>query len=373
MSPNSSTTESLTISKIPQLADDATNWVMYSMRLPIYVTSKAGYKKHLDSWMMRPIAFKVVADSSGKLQVVLNNGATAATQANIDAQEKLMDEWDIYKAAIKQIIFSSISNRHLMDIQELDTAHNMWKQLCEIHQDKPDLSAVAKWTQLNNMQCTKGGDVHAHLGMMQKIRLELVGMKHPVNKTNYMSMLQQSMPSSYYNFMSALLASAWIMKTKINPDEMVNHLTTEYNIWEALNTKLQKMVKLGGSALVITSEGQRNGKSNKGSGCKKSKNESGTICGNCGKPNYMEADCWWEGGGKEGQGPWQQKKKQKEKEQNTVMNHLHQPVSFPTTMLSAPLTSLILLQNSNSLQNINRAPSLTVVLPLISPLFMTIS
>lgn len=230
MSPDSSTTESLTISKIPQLADNATNWVMYSMRLPIYVTSKAGYKKHLDGRMMRPIAFKVVADSSRKLQVVLNDGATAATQADIDTQEKLMDKWDICKAAIKQTIFSSISNRHLMDIQELDTAHNMWKRLCEIHQDKPDLLAVAKRTQLNNMMCTKGGDVHAHLGMMQKICLELTGMKHLVNKTDYMSMLQQSMPSSYHNFMSALLASAQITKTKISPDEMVNHLTAEYDI-----------------------------------------------------------------------------------------------------------------------------------------------
>ena len=157
---------------------------------------------------MRPIAFKVVGDSSGKLQVVLNNGATAATQANIDAQEKLMDKWDIHEAAIKQIIFSSISNQCLMDIQKLDTTHNMWKQLCEIHQDKPDLLAVAKRTQLNKMWCTEGGDVRAHLGMMQKIRLELAGMKHPVNKTDYMSMLQQSIPSSYHNFMSALLASA---------------------------------------------------------------------------------------------------------------------------------------------------------------------
>ena len=241
---------------------------------------------------MRPVAFKVVANSSRKLQVVLDDGATAATQADINAREKLMDEWDIHKAAIKQIIFSSISDQCLMDIQELDTTHNMWKQLCEIHQDKPDLLAVAKRTQLNKMWCTEGGDVHAHLGMMQKIHLKLAGMKHPVNKTNYMSMLQQSMPSSYHNFMSALLASAQIMKTKISPDEMVNHLTAEYDIREALNTKLQKMVKSGGSALVIMSECQRNGKSNKGSGCKKSKNESGTICGNCGKPNHMEADCW---------------------------------------------------------------------------------
>lgn len=166
------------------------------------------------------------------------------------------------------------------------------------------------------MCCSEGGDVHAHLGTMQKLRLELAGMKHPFNEMDYMSMLQQSMPDSYHNFMSAILTSAQITKVKITPDKMITHLTAKHDIREALKTKPQKMAKLGGSALVITSEGQRN-RSNKGGGQKKNRNNSKIVWDNCGKRNHKGNDCWREGGGKEGQGPWQQKKKEKEKEQNS--------------------------------------------------------
>lgn len=317
MSPDSTTTESLTVSKIPQLADDATNWVTYSTRLSNYVASKPGSKKHLDGRAHKPLTLKVVRDTNGKLQVVLDDGTTVATQADIDNREKLIDEWDTREAAVKQIIFSSISDRRLMDIQELDTAHEMWTRLCQIHQDKPDLSAVAKRTQLNNMRCAEGEDIHAHLSAMQKLRLELAGMKHPVNETDYMSMLQQSMPKSYHNFMSAILATSRVTKTKITPDELITHLTAEYDIREALKNKPNAMAKSGGSALVVTSEGQKR-KSNKGSSQKKG-DKARTVCENCNKPNHRREDCWRKGGGKEGQGPWQRnKEKEKEKEPSSM-------------------------------------------------------
>ena len=65
---------------------------------------------------------------------------------------------------------------------------------------------------------------------MQKLHFELSGMKHPVNETDYISMIQQSMLESYHNFMSSILASAQITKNKITPDKMVIHLTAEYDI-----------------------------------------------------------------------------------------------------------------------------------------------
>ena len=180
---------------------------------------------------------KVTVDSNGKLQVVKDNGVTITTQADVDDCEKLIDSWETWEATVNQIIFSSISDCRLMDIQELDTTHAMWLHLCQIHQDKPDLSAVARHTQLNNLWCTEGGDVHAHLGIMQKLCLKLSGMKHPVNKTDYMSMIQQSMPESYHHFMSSILTSAQITKNKITPEEMVIDLTAKYNIQEALKNK----------------------------------------------------------------------------------------------------------------------------------------
>ena len=70
-----------------------------------------------------------------------------------------------------------------MDIQELDTTHTMWLHLCQIHQDKPDLSMVTKHTQLNNLQCIEERDVHTHLSIMQKLHLKLSGIKHPVNES----------------------------------------------------------------------------------------------------------------------------------------------------------------------------------------------
>ena len=127
------------------------NWVTYSTRLPIYIMSKTGYKRHLDSQANKPLMMKVAVDSNGKLQVVKDDRVTVTTQADVDNCDKLINKWETQEAAVKQIIFSSISDRQLMDIQELDTTHTMWLHLCQIHQDKPGLSAVTKHTQLNNL------------------------------------------------------------------------------------------------------------------------------------------------------------------------------------------------------------------------------
>ena len=94
MSHDSSNTESLTISKILQLADDTMNWVMYSTRLPIDIVSKTGYKRHLDSQANKSLTLKVIADFNGKLQVIKDSGVTVTTQADVDNCEKLINEWE---------------------------------------------------------------------------------------------------------------------------------------------------------------------------------------------------------------------------------------------------------------------------------------
>ena len=55
-------------------------------------------------------------------------------------------------------------------------------------------------------------------------------------------------------------------------------------------------------------------------GKKKAKTQSDVVCENCNRPGHGKPDCYLKGGGKEGQGPWQQKNlKSKSKQQEAVI------------------------------------------------------
>ena len=55
-------------------------------------------------------------------------------------------------------------------------------------------------------------------------------------------------------------------------------------------------------------------------GKKKAKTQLDVVCENCDRPGHGKPNCYLKGGGKEGQGPWQQKNlKSKSKQQEAVV------------------------------------------------------
>lgn len=183
------TDELQSTNKIPPLNDDGSNWISYKSRVITLITSKAGLKKHLTGRAKCPLPLATREQSDGTIAVVLDDGKTVATEDQIDERLDTIDDWEQREASVKQILFSTISDRRLLDIQNLATAALMWEKLEVLHDGKTEIVAVAKRKQLNNMSCEDNYDVRLHISNMKKLREELAGMGAPVSDVDFCGML----------------------------------------------------------------------------------------------------------------------------------------------------------------------------------------
>ena len=181
---------------------------------------------------------------------MLDDGKTIASADQIEERLDKIDDWEQCEASVKQILFSTISDRRLLDIQNLAAAALMWAKLKLLHDGKTEIVVVAKRRHLNNMMCQKNLDVRIHISSMKWVQEELAGMGVPVSNVNFCGMISSSLPESYDNLISTLLASAHSSNKPLTPDALIMHIELEADFRDS--KKKSKQQKHGRSALVAT-------------------------------------------------------------------------------------------------------------------------
>jgi hypothetical protein len=116
-------------------------------------------------------------------------------------------------------------------------------------------------------------------------------MGHPPSNDDMYAIALSSLPPSYDSYISAVSATSSVLGTTISTDALMTTIADEYDR-QLLNSKGGKK---DDNIAFYTNEGSS--KSQKG-GLKKD-----VKCYNCHKKGHHKADCWAEGGEKEGQGP----------------------------------------------------------------------
>ena len=246
----------------------------------------------------------------GTVVTVLDDGKTIATEDQIDKQLNKIDDWEQWEASVKQILFSTISNQQLLDIQNLVTVMLMWEKLEILHDGKTEIVVVAKHKQLNNMICDDNYDVQLHISNMKKLHKELTGMRAPVLDVDFCGMLSASLPDSYNNLISMLMANAHSNNMPLTPNALIMHIESEADFCDS--KKKPKQPKQGGSALVATESTKSNKLRQSDRKQGKHSHGDGVRCENCGWLGHTKPQCWQKGGGQEGQGPLQLAKKKRE-------------------------------------------------------------
>jgi hypothetical protein len=143
---------------IPQLAEDGSNWITYKQRATTVIGAR-GLMWYLDGRITKPVPYKT--DLSGK--TVKPDGSTA-TETEIEELEKKIDEYYQKDSLVKQHIFSMISDRLLLQVQNLDNASKIWEEVCTIHEGKTELVQIDLCCRLQETRCEEGGDIKAHFG-----------------------------------------------------------------------------------------------------------------------------------------------------------------------------------------------------------------
>ncbi|OJA15171.1 hypothetical protein AZE42_05409 [Rhizopogon vesiculosus] len=137
---DTSNSSSSSLYNIPHLAEDGGNWITYKERVFTAIGAH-NLRRYVDGRATLPAPLAL--DPTSNLPVVPGpTGNVAATVADIEAQEDLIDEFYHKDSLVKQQLFSMISDHVLLQVQSLDNSSMIWKEICKIHEGKSDLVKI---------------------------------------------------------------------------------------------------------------------------------------------------------------------------------------------------------------------------------------
>jgi gag-polypeptide of LTR copia-type len=261
---------------VPKLRDNGSNWVDYKSKVENALGAK-GVIRHIEG---TAVMYKPYEQESG---VYVTSPGVVATDEQIEAREKKIDEYNQREYMAKHILLSSVSQRVASLIRDRSAA-GMWKTIMDDATDKSDIHITQVKRKLHEAKCEGNpGTVRSHLNNLTELHDELLGMGQAVD--DFTSIIINSMPPSYHNLISAVNGSARSGGGFLSADDLMVILTEEDDY-----RKGQKKSKGDNMALSAA----------KGKTAKK------PVCDNCNREGHTGPNCYQSGGGKEGQAPWQQ-------------------------------------------------------------------
>jgi len=155
---------------------------------------------------------------------------------------------------------------------------------------------------MSNTFCGEDDNVHAHFAKLANMHEQLAAMGESISDQHYVNILLASLPKCYKMCVTAITTNADDTGRGIEPQKVVRLITDDYN-----RTMMAKDAKKTEDQAFVASS-QRN----------KGKDKCDIKCYNCKKKGHIKANCWAKGGGKEGQGPKQDKNKSKDKDKDSA-------------------------------------------------------
>ena len=137
------------------------------------------------------------------------------------------------------------------------------------------------------------------------MREELASLGTALSEPDFSAIVLGSLPKSYDQFISAVIATASILKKDLDPEDLMQTVIDEYDQWST-RSGVPKEKGLD-TAFFAGGTNNRGGRAGK-------RTNKDIECFNCHKKGHKKPDCWAKGGGKEVQGPRLKERKEKEGE-----------------------------------------------------------
>src|ERR1700760_153393 len=203
-------------------------------------------------------------------------------------EEKVSKAWQKKDEKARTRIELAIADSEFMHIYGATTAREQWKQLSMVYESRGLLARLAVKRAFFRAQAEEDFDMKEWVGHLRKLHEELQATGIIVSDEEFGSTLLTSLPTSWDIYTTSLLASMG-ENHSIKSHELIAILIDEFN-------RRKGRIDLANAGTTMQARGTREN-------CDRRPRRN-VKCLNCKRIGHTEDNCWGRGGGKEGQGPW---------------------------------------------------------------------
>jgi hypothetical protein len=191
-----------------------------------------------------------------------------------------LDEWIVRDAWATGLLLYNCTNPVGLGMVSDKTAAEAWTSLKNLYGAQSTLFAVNAQRDLRNTMLTDGGDLTAHIADLRTKWSAANDVGANITDKDFIIIILASLPSTW----DTIVATLYDVPTSI---ELISKLNFHWGRIGGRNTSTAK-----GGITALTANAKNSSKSN-------------LLCVNpkCGRRGHLISDCYWEGGGKEGQFP----------------------------------------------------------------------
>jgi hypothetical protein len=221
------------------------------------------------------------ADAAAAAAAAATTTTTTMTETPWTSTTPTWEEWDTRDAWCHIAIRQNVKNPTGLGLKTDGSAAEAWKSLKDRYQTSTDLARVYAQRELRSARLNDGDDFPMHLADLhtKHKRANAVGAK--IDDADFREIILASLPPSWDNIISTLHTSPSSIDTIIRLEQH----------WSRVN-RTGRVSAPGTSAIALKAS-------------MKLANYQKKVCANpiCGRKGHTIEECYWKGGGKEGQFP----------------------------------------------------------------------
>src|SRR5271154_4711869 len=202
---------------VPKLQDDGSNWVDYKDKVRTALGAK-GLLRHVNGTAIQPKPFKV-----DPVKGVVKHDGKEATEADVEAQEEKLDEFERKEYLAQHILKSTISAR-LSALAQSKNALEIWKLVEENATKRDVVQHVEVRRKMMALQYQEDSNMNAHLRKLADLKDELIMIQSKMTDEEYMEIIILSIPNSFRTILTNACESAKFAGKTIKSDDIISSI-----------------------------------------------------------------------------------------------------------------------------------------------------
>ncbi|OSX63026.1 hypothetical protein POSPLADRAFT_1103200, partial [Postia placenta MAD-698-R-SB12] len=180
------------VSRLPKLAEDGSNWVLFKAQFKATVSSK-GLLRFLE----------------GRNKIPIELTAPGVDSDADENYENALDIWTGKHEAIHALLFQTIPETMKLRILSLPKASDAWNLVCKQYENQGEFVQMDILTRMHALTTENGSDPRPTLNELQRLCTEYAAAGGSLDDAGYKAIILKCLPLSYRGVLHCRMGHAY--------------------------------------------------------------------------------------------------------------------------------------------------------------------